>query len=85
MRAAVVDVGRAHGQPQPRRFGHIDGRVVKAAIVGQAGAQERRRPVGFEIGALIADVGVRGGMSLVKAIAGKSQHLLPQRLGLLRG
>ena len=68
---AIVHVRRPDRNAQADRLGHVDRRVVEAAVVGQAGTEEFGGPVRFQIGGAVADIGVGGGMALVEAVAGK--------------
>ena len=74
---------RPHGEPQPHRLGHVDRRVVKTAVVGQARAEELRREVRLEIRRAEAHVGVSCRVTLVETVAGERHHLVPEgvRLG----
>ena len=75
---------RPHFNPQPPRLGHVDGRVVKAAMIGQPGAQKFGRIMGFQVGRTIADIRIGGGMPLVEPVAGEGGDLFPQGIRLLK-
>ncbi len=80
---AEVNVWRAHSDAQPHRLGHVDRRVVEAAGVRQSGAEELGRPVRAHVGRAVADIGVGGGVPLVKAVAGEGHDLFPEARRLL--
>ena len=58
---------------------------MKAAPILQTGTEELGRPVRLEPGGSVADVGIGGSMSLIKAVAGKGLHLFPERVCLCLG
>ena len=69
---------RPHGEPQPHRLGHVDRRMVKAAVVGQPCTQELGREVRLEIRRAEADVSVSRRVPLVETVAGERHHLFPE-------
>ena len=81
--SAVIDVRRPDRNAQPHGLGHVDRRVMEAAVVRQPRAEELGGPVRLEVGGAVAHVGVGGRVALVETVAGERHDLLPERVGLV--
>ena len=81
-RSRAVDVGRQQLDAQPRRFLAEDIQPVGVAdIQRHRGGEEFHRIIRLEEGGLVGDLGIGGGMALVKAITGEFFRLLENLFG----
>ena len=82
MAVAAVDVGPQQLDPETAAL--ADGRDDFLGVVGigrQDGRHPLRQEVGLEVGRLVGDEGVAGGVGLIEGVAGEGLDVLPELVG----